>query len=177
LGVGKNNEMMITYGLMASLALLKQKRWGDEELENDIKDIEDALEKNVDDLTSWDRYKNEVLANKLDWSPPHKSAKFWQENILKFEDEDYFLLRTLKAILETSKDPKVLSIACWDIGEFVRVHPGGKRICQHLELKLPIMNMLNAAEQNEQDEDSQKVAKEALTALQKLMITNWEYLQ
>jgi len=70
-----------------------------------------------------------------------------------------------------------MAIACWDVGEFVRVHPGGKRICQMLELKVPIMEMLKTAENNTGDEDCQKLAKEALTALQKMMITNWEYLQ
>jgi len=177
LGIGKNNEKMITYGLLSSLGLLKQKRWGDEELEGDIKEIEEALEKNVDDLTSWDRYKNEVMASQLEWSPPHKSAKFWQENHLKFEEEDYNVLKLLKNILESNPDPKVKSIACWDIGEFVRVHPSGKRICQGLNLKVPIMAQLSAVENDPGNEDLQKLSKEALTALQKLMITNWEYLQ
>jgi len=177
LGLGKNNEFMITYGLLQALGLLKQKRWGDEELETDIKEIEQALEKNVDDLTSWDRYKIELLSNKLEWSPPHKSNKFWQENFLKFEEEDFSCLKVLRDILQSRQEPKVMAIACWDVGEFVRVHPGGKRICQMLELKVPIMEMLKTAENNTGDEDCQKLAKEALTALQKMMITNWEYLQ
>jgi len=181
LGVSKNNEYMLSYGIMSSLSLLKQKRWGDEELEANIKHIEETLEKNVDDLTSWDKYRNEVLAGQLEWSPPHKSAKFWQENHLKFEEDNYLLLQKLKEILENSKDPKVLCVACWDIGEFVRIHPHGKLISKTLELKSPIMRILTETERNREgqsdDEDAQKLAKEALTALQKLMITNWEYLQ
>eukprot|EP01123_Difflugia_compressa_P010830 TRINITY_DN4083_c0_g1_i1.p1 TRINITY_DN4083_c0_g1~~TRINITY_DN4083_c0_g1_i1.p1 ORF type:complete len:514 (-),score=98.63 TRINITY_DN4083_c0_g1_i1:56-1597(-) len=177
LGVGKNNEKMITYGLLSSLMMLRQKRWGDEELENDIKAIEEALERNVDDLTSWDMYKNEIEGGQLEWSPSHKSLKFWQENYLKFEEDDFYLLRSLKGILEQSDDPKVKAIACWDVGEFVRVHPGGKRICQMLDLKTPIMKHLAAQELDPSNEDLQKLSKEALTALQKLMITNWEYLQ
>jgi V-type H+-transporting ATPase subunit H len=182
LGVSKNNELMLSYGIMSSLSLLKQKRWGDEELEGNIKHIEETLEKNVDDLTSWDKYRNEVLASQLEWSPPHKSVKFWQENHSKFEEDDYLLLRKLKEILENNHDLKVLCIACWDIGEFVRVHPHGKLISKTLELKTPVMRILTEAEKNRDpgqndDEDAQKLAKEALTALQKLMITNWEYLQ
>jgi len=183
LGVSKNNELMLSYGMMSSLALLKQKRWGDEELEANIKHIEETLEKkNVDDLTSWDKYRNEVLASQLEWSPPHKSVKFWQENHLKFEEDDYLLLRKLREILENNQDMKVLCIACWDIGEFVRVHPHGKLISKTLDLKTPVMKILTETEKNRDpgqndDEDAQKLAKEALTALQKLMITNWEYLQ
>jgi len=178
LGISKNNELMLSYGIMSSLSLLKQKKWGDEELEANIKVIEETLEKKVDDLTSWDKYKNEVLASQLEWSPPHKSQKFWQENHLKFEEDNYLLLNKLKEILETSRDPKVQCIACWDIGEFVRMHPHGKLISKSLDLKNPIMNILteNRDDKNE-DEDVQKLSKEALTALQKLMITNWEYLQ
>jgi len=175
LGVSKNNELMLSYGIMASLNLLKQKtRWADEELENDIKDIEDILAKNVDDLTSWDRYKNEVLAQQLDWTAPHKSAKFWHENHLRFEDNNRQVLRALKSIIENSTDYKMQAIACWDVGEFVRVHPNGKYICREENLKAPIMKMLHETEKNLDDEDCQKLAKEALGALQKLMITNWE---
>lgn len=183
LGVSKNNEFMLSYGIMSSLSLLKQKRWGDEELEANIKIIEETLEKNVDDLTSWDKYKNEVLASQLEWSPPHKSAKFWQENHLKFEEDNYLLLQKLKDIIENSRDPKVQCIACWDIGEFVRVHPHGKLISKTLDLKTPIMHIITQTgdkgrdDDKNMDEDHQKLAKEALTALQKLMITNWEYLQ
>jgi V-type H+-transporting ATPase subunit H len=182
LGVSKNNELMLSYGIMSSLALFKQKKWGDEELEANIKHIEETLEKNVDDLTSWDKYKNEVLASQLEWSPPHKSTKFWLENHLKFEEDNYLLLQKLKEILEHTSDPKVKCIACWDIGEFVRIHPQGKLISKSLDLKTPIMRILTESEKNRDDdknvdEDTQKLAKEALTALQKLMITNWEYLQ
>jgi len=160
---------------LASLNLLKQKtRWADEELDADIKDIEEILAKNVDDLTSWDRYKNEILAHQLDWTAPHKSAKFWSENHIRFEDSNRLVLRTLKSIVENGNDYKMQAIACWDIGEFVRVHPNGKYICREENLKEPIMRTLHETEKNLDDEDCQKLAKEALGALQKLMITNWE---
>jgi len=63
---------MITYGLLQALGLLKQKRWGDEELETDIKEIEQALEKNIEDLTLWDSF------NPTNWSgvPPTSQTSF-----------------------------------------------------------------------------------------------------
>jgi len=181
IGVGKCNEWMICYNLPSSIALLKQKRWGDEEMETDIKEIEEALEKNVDDLTTWDRYKAEIMSGHLTWSAPHKSPKFWQENSVKFEEENYLVLNELKSILNTEGlEPEIYAIACWDVGEFVRVHPSGKRICQSIDLKTPIMKKLTTStleSGGEKSEEYKKLEKEALTALQKLMITNWEYLQ
>jgi len=75
----------------------------------------------------------------------------------------------LKEILTTSNDPLVLAVACFDIGEFARFHPRGKVIVGELGVKLPIMNLM------EKSSDAE-VRKQALLAIQKLMVTNWEYL-
>lgn len=32
------------------------------------------------DMTTWDRYKQELLSGVLEWSPAHKSEKFWKGN-------------------------------------------------------------------------------------------------
>jgi hypothetical protein len=62
------------------------KKWGDEDIEGDLQVLQDTLEKKVNDLSSFDMYKNELLSKKLDWSsPPHRSEKFWRQNVLRFE--------------------------------------------------------------------------------------------
>lgn len=63
----------------------------------------------------------------LEWSPVHKSAKFWRENALRLNEKNYDLLRTLIHFLEVSKDPLVLAVASYDIGEYVRHNPRGKQ--------------------------------------------------
>jgi len=55
------------------------------------------------------------------------------------------------------------------VGQFTRFHPRGKQIIQQLDVKTLLMKLLTHL-----DED---VRREALTALQKLMVQNWEYLQ
>lgn len=65
--------------------------------------------------------------NRLEWSPVHKSAKFWRENALRLNEKNYDLLRTLIHFLEVSKDPLVLAVASYDIGEYVRHNPRGKQ--------------------------------------------------
>lgn len=67
-----------------------------------------------------------VKSGRLEWSPVHKS-KFWRENAQRLNEKNYELLRILIHLLETSKDALVLSVASYDIGEYVRHYPRGKQ--------------------------------------------------
>ena len=53
--------------------------------------LEWLKEKLADDiklLSSWDKYKKEVLSGSLEWSPMHTAEQFWLENSPKFEERD-----------------------------------------------------------------------------------------
>lgn len=76
-----------------------------------------------------------------------------------------FLLPYLE-ILSKEKDSNILIIACWDIGEFVRFHPRGRKILENLDVKSPIMQLLSSG-------DGQ-VESAALLTLQKLLLNNWD---
>jgi len=159
---------MIGCDILKTLEHLKNKKWGDDDIGADLEVLVTKLEEKYNDLSTFDMYKSELLSKKLNWSPSHKSEKFWRENVHKFDDDDFLVLRILKEILSTSKTPRVLAVACWDVGEFVRFHPRGKAIAQHLQLKTEIMKQL--------DNKDPETKKEALLALQKLMVVHWEYL-
>lgn len=165
-------DLMLAYEAPKALALIAAKNkqeWGDEDLAEDVEALSEALEKHVDALSSFDRYAFELAAGQLEWSPVHKSERFWQENALKFELQDGQALKTLKALLSSPQStPTTLAVAAWDVGEFARFHPRGKQIVSALELKLPIMKLLNHPDE--------AVSREALLALQKMLVTNWEYL-
>lgn len=51
--------------------------------------LKEALAANIKLLSSWDKYKKEVLSGSLDWSPMHTSDLFWLENAPKFEERDF----------------------------------------------------------------------------------------
>lgn len=68
-----------------------------------------------------------ILCYSLEWSPVHKSAKFWRENAVRLNERGQELLRTLVHLLEKSNDPVVLAVACYDVGEYVRHYPRGKQ--------------------------------------------------
>ena len=77
--------------------------------------------------SSYDEYITEVRSGRLEWSPVHRSEKFWRENAAKLNDRNYELLKILINLLETSKDHLVLSVACFDLGEYVRHYQRGKQ--------------------------------------------------
>eukprot|EP01126_Amoeba_proteus_P044601 TRINITY_DN4961_c0_g1_i20.p1 TRINITY_DN4961_c0_g1~~TRINITY_DN4961_c0_g1_i20.p1 ORF type:complete len:462 (-),score=81.13 TRINITY_DN4961_c0_g1_i20:122-1507(-) len=170
LNIEKNNQLMLSCGLDKHITQIKTRPslMADKDVLDDVEEIEQALDKIREDLSSFEVYFHEVQSRNLRWSSPiHKSDKFWVESSIKIENAH--ILDMLKEILVEEENPVVLCVACWDVGEFVRFHPNGKRIVQNLELKGAIMKLLGNG--------NTEVRSQALLALQKIMITNWEYLQ
>jgi len=172
LDVSTNNEQMIDANILKPLITLSLKNWADPDVVEDLQIIKDGLEKNLVVLSSFDMYKKQVLSGNLEWTPVHRSEKFWKENVFRLEEDNHKLLLVLKGLLSNEPEhpvtPLVQSIACFDIGEFARFHPRGKIIIEQLKIKLPLMNLMESSEP--------EVRKQALAAIQKIMVTNWEYL-
>jgi len=162
-----NNESMIDHGIMRPLDNFSAKVWGDEDLVADLQVLRDTLQKNLVALSSYDIYKKEVLSGNLEWSPAHRSEKFWKENSFRLEEDNNKVLLVLKELL-VSKVPLVMSVACYDVGEFARIHPRGKILVQQLGIKGPLMALM--------EHEDPEVKKHAILAVQKVMVHNWEYL-
>jgi len=164
-----NNEQMIEHGGIKIIETLSSKRWGDEDIVEDIDGLKDALQKNLTLLSSFDIYKQELMSGNLEWTPVHKSEKFWRENAPRFEENNNRPLGVLINLLKDSSTPPVaLSVACYDLGEFVRFHPRGRTILQNLNAKQYIMGLMSHPDA--------EVQKHALLCIQKVMVHNWEYL-
>ncbi|XP_014371326.2 V-type proton ATPase subunit H isoform X1 [Papilio machaon] len=159
---------MVQCKVLKQLSILEQKRSDDEDIMNDVDFLNERLQASVQDLSSFDQYATEVKSGRLEWSPVHKSAKFWRENAARLNERGQELLRTLVHLLEKSRDPVVLAVACYDVGEYVRHYPRGKHIIEQLGGKQRVMYLLSHEDPN--------VRYEALLAVQKLMVHNWEYL-
>jgi len=165
---GDNNDTMVDPSFMRIIDGLAQKKWGDEDIVNDITALQNSLNENLQRLSSFDMYKKEVLSGDLDWTPVHRSEKFWRENIFRFEENSFEVLGILLSLLKTSQNPRVLAVACYDIGEFVRFHPKGRNIVKQLDAKITIMKFMAHPDK--------EVQKQALLCIQKLMVINWENL-
>ncbi|XP_023247016.1 V-type proton ATPase subunit H-like [Copidosoma floridanum] len=118
---------MVQCKVLKQLSILSQRKFDDEDIMDDIEFLNDKLQASVQDLSSFDEYATEVKSGRLEWSPVHKSGKFWRENSGRLNEKNYELLRILVHLLQVSKDPLVLSVACFDVGEYVRHYPRGKQ--------------------------------------------------
>ena len=54
--------------------------------------------------------------------------QFWKENVEKFEEKDFQILRVLLKLLEASRETRTLAVGCHDLGKFITNHPHGRSI-------------------------------------------------
>ncbi|CAD8207074.1 unnamed protein product [Paramecium octaurelia] len=157
-------ELMVDNGLIKVVDLLLKGNLKDQDLIDDIKYVGEILEKNMKILTSFEKYVKELNAQNLTWSPVH-TEKFWKENVKKFEENDFLLIRKLAEILKSNNNQNV-AVACYDLGEFCRFHPFGKVVLEQLNAKQEIMRQAR--------NDDQQIREHALLSLQKIMLHNWQ---
>uniref|UniRef100_A0A8C6UM39 V-type proton ATPase subunit H n=1 Tax=Neogobius melanostomus TaxID=47308 RepID=A0A8C6UM39_9GOBI len=156
---------MIQCKVLKQLENLEQQKYDDEDITEDIKFLLERLGESVQDLSSFDEYSSELKSGRLEWSPVHKSEKFWRENAVRLNEKNYELLKILTRLLEVSDDPQVIAVAAHDVGEYVRHYPRGKRVIETLGGKQLVMNHMH--------HEDQLVRYNALLAVQKLMVHNW----
>jgi V-type H+-transporting ATPase subunit H len=166
--IKENCISMVQCKAMKQLEFIEQRKYEDEDIQADIEFLKEKMEASLRDLSSYDEYVTEIHSGRLEWSPVHRSEKFWRENNDRLNEKNYELLKILINLLETSKDPLVLSVACFDLGEYVRHYQRGKHVLEQLGGKTMVMSLLAHEDPN--------VRYEALLAVQKLMVHNWEYL-
>ncbi|MFS7914862.1 putative ATPase, V1 complex, subunit H, armadillo-like helical, cytochrome b5, heme-binding protein [Helianthus anomalus] len=162
LAKGTFGAQMVDIGLPQVVQSLKAQAWSDEDLLDALNHLDEGLKDNIKKLSSFDKYKQEVLLGHLDWSPMHKDPNFWRENITRFEENDFQTLRVLLTILETSSDPRALAVACFDLSQFIQYHPAGRVIVTDLKAKERVMKLMN--------HENAEVTKNALLCIQRLFL-------
>ncbi|KAL0340822.1 UNVERIFIED_CONTAM: V-type proton ATPase subunit H [Sesamum calycinum] len=159
---GTFGAQMVDLGLPQLVQNLKAQAWSDEDLLESLNELEEGLKVNIKKLSSFEKYKQEVLLGHLDWSPMHKDPIFWRENITNFEDHDFQILRVLITILDTASDPRTLAVACYDISQFIQYYPAGRIIVTDLKAKERVMKLMN--------HENAEVTKNALLCIQRLFL-------
>jgi V-type H+-transporting ATPase subunit H len=162
---------MLTHGLQRtleqSITSNAHKQAGDIDVEADVRFLFELLTKNFRELSKFDRWEQEIRTGDLRWGILH-TEKFWRENCKFLERDNFALLKTLTALLDSS-DSKNVSIALYDIGEFTRFYPNGRGIARDLGAKEKAMNRMN--------DPNPDIQRHALQCVSKIMVTNWEFMR
>mmetsp|Transcript_27680 Transcript_27680/g.51119 ORF Transcript_27680/g.51119 Transcript_27680/m.51119 type:complete len:467 (-) Transcript_27680:677-2077(-) len=160
LGIGSE---MVESGLDKVITVRQLQSYGDEDISDLLSFLDEKLRHGIQILSNFEKYKKEMLGGNLDWSPMHTNDVFWRENVAKFEEKDFQVLRVLLKLIEQSRDPKTLSVACHDLGMFILFHPQGRNIITDLRGKEFVMRLLAHSDA--------EVQKQALLCVQKIMLT------
>merc|ERR1712217_787001 len=121
------SEEIAEGGLLDAVQQLEYEKWRDAELYDEIRDATQLISTKVQEISNFERYEKELQTGKLQWGFIH-SNKFWSENVHKFEANDFRAIKQLAELLNNFQtDKTTLAVCCHDIGEFVTLHPLGKR--------------------------------------------------
>lgn len=160
-------ELMVDNNLSKVVENELKKNLKDETLKENLENIQEVLDINYRILSSYEKYVKEIRTDVLNWGPCH-SEKFWKQNVKKFEDNNYELVKKLVRLLD-SPNEVTQAVACYDLGEFCRFHPFARQILEGANGKQKLMVMIKNG--------SAQVREQALLATQKMMIHNWQNLK
>jgi len=155
-------EAMAEKDVLSTLSSLEYEKWRDPELLDLITKVKAALQSEVKFLTNYERFEREVMSGVLRWGFIH-SDKFWADNAMKCERGNFKVIDHLLVLVRTGRDPETVAVACHDLGEFARLHPGGKALLTARGAKVRMLELMGSAQRD--------VAREALLCVQKLMLS------
>lgn len=217
-------EIIVENNIIQTLTVLEYDKWRDSDIYDSIIQLLNKLDQRIKNFSNFERYCNELNKGKLKWSVLH-TEKFWVENVMHFEKDEFKAIQKLADIIKTyahqlitgnvsngkttnssgfvsgSKldltsgneneneqenghdhfntnnnetlknelteiDSVTVAVACFDIGEFARLYPNGKKICQNFRVKENIMLLITTK--------NREIAREALLCAQKIMLNNWQ---
>ena len=76
-------------------------------------------------FSNFEKYKKELETETLTWGPCH-TEQFWKENIFRFEEKSFALIKDLFKLVKMSHESETLAVALFDLGEFAKNYPNSK---------------------------------------------------
>ncbi|KAF7311660.1 V-type proton ATPase subunit H [Mycena kentingensis (nom. inval.)] len=160
-----NLPAMLVAQLLPYVKALSGRKFGDEDLIEDIQFLREELNTNFQSLTTYDEYSSELTSGHLSWTPVHESDDFWKENATKLNDKDCEQLKILVRLLKESNDPVVLAVAAHDVGQYVKHCDRGKKLVADLGAKTAVMELMTHPDSD--------VRYRALMSVQQLVSQPW----
>ncbi|MES1911539.1 MAG: hypothetical protein MHM6MM_003954 [Cercozoa sp. M6MM] len=177
------SEMLIDAGLLDLLQgdafRAKESTFSDVDLREMTQTLRESLQRNVKLLSTFERWSHELRLQKLKWGVCH-TEQFWRQQHSHISLEEAVLgsteqtaqspLRKLVQLANESPDDITVAVACFDLGELARHKKDAtaRRIFEMVGAKATLMSLMSHA--------SPEVQRQALLAVQKLLIDKWEFV-
>jgi len=117
-------------------------------------------------FSSFEKYVKELESGDIKSGSLHSSS-FWEENYKEFEFNNFEYIKMLVRILQntnnlTDRHIEMKCVACFDLGEFARLYPGGASILEYFGAKDILLFLIQ--------ENNLELKNRALVCLQKIMM-------
>ena len=150
-------------------ATLRLKAFHDDDCLEALEALEAHAQAGRSALGGFERYRQELLSGALDWGGGRAHHSFFKDHVAAFEEGNYALVRTLCAVLASAAaPPRVLAVACFDIGQLAAAVPRGRAVVDECGGKATTLKLMT--------HEDEEVRKQALLATQKLLVVGWQYL-
>ncbi|KAL6937919.1 hypothetical protein ACO0RG_004444 [Hanseniaspora osmophila] len=173
----KNNKnflkrMILLNNSKTLLANLSNRKFSDTELVQDLSTLNEMFDEITQELNSFDEYTIELDSKELCWSPPHVDTQFWYDNVDKFRENNWKLLKKLCDLItefseysassdSNAKASLILQVVLSDMTHIVEMLPDSVEFIEKYNAKIKIMELLNYPDS--------KVKYEALKTTQALV--------
>ena len=158
-------ETLFNIKFMRTIDILLTNKWNDSIIKEKLNEIYDFLDKNYKIMNSFDKFVKELDTGILKNGSLHSTA-FWEENYKEFETNNFSNIRKLVNIIGNKEENDITieqkSIACFDLGEFARLYPGGASILEYFNAKDHLLLLIKHKDL--------ELKNRALVCLQKLMM-------
>lgn len=166
-------EILFNQKFMRTIDILITNKWNDGIIKDLLNEIYEFLDKNYKITNSFDKYVKELETGVLKPGALH-STGFWEENFKEFEVNSFENIRRLVKIIqngdslikpddnEKKKEIEGKAIACFDLGEFARLYPGGAGILEHFGAKTTLLELIKSPDM--------ELKNKALVCVQKIMM-------
>ena len=116
-------------------------------------------------FSSFEKYTKEIDSGTLKKGSLH-TREFWEENYKEFEVSNFEYIRRLVRFVQNSAVGDIQieqqCIACFDLGEFARLYPGGAGILEYFGAKDCLLKLIQ--------HKNMELKNRALVCLQKIMM-------
>ncbi|CCH42594.1 V-type proton ATPase subunit H [Wickerhamomyces ciferrii] len=141
----ENLKFLILIGNIQSIIPnLKNRKWADEELVQDLDSLSSKIEEVFSTLTSFDEYLQELTTKNFKNSPTHSNKEFFIDNLSKFQDSNYKIFKQLIELLNYEEnDSSNFTFILNDISKILELDSNAITILNSQNKKTKIMELLN----------------------------------